>query len=147
MTKFGYIFGPRKIESVRFSKYISKGLLVRLALLFAMIAAAALFDFYHTSPGRKTVANHQANEPESGKICFFSQANSNNLKVSGTDFVARSRFVCTENRFLLKHHNLRAFQIMKAETVSVCFSAEQSFHSLPYRRVLYMSPDDTPPVS
>lgn len=145
--KFDYIFGPRNFESVRIDRYISKRLLVRLAMLFAMIAAAALFDLYHTSPGNKIAASHQANEPESGKICFYSQTNPNNLKVTSNDFVARSRFACTENKFLLKHHNSRTFQIMKAETVSVCFSAESSFHSLPFRRIFYLSPDDTPPVS
>ena len=37
--------------------------------------------------------------------------------------------------------------MMKAETIHACFPSVNSFHSLPFKRVLYSSPDDTPPLS
>jgi len=134
---------------VKIKKFISKPLIIRLSLLIALISAAALFDMYHTPDhflAGKT-AKAPASDDANSKVFLCSQIPSNTLKTSGTDFVIRFRFACTQNKFLLKHYNLRTFQMMKAEMVHSFFPSVSSFHSLPFNRVLYSSPDDTPPLS
>jgi len=130
-------------------KYISKNLIIRLSLLLALVSAAAIFDMYNTANQimadsvRKIPAPDEA---DSNKIFFCNQVPTYNLKTSGTDFSIRFRFVCSEDKFLLKHYNLRTFQLMKAETLHSSSQSVCSFHSLPYHRVFYFSPDDTPPL-
>jgi hypothetical protein len=130
-------------------KYISKHFLMRFCLLLALVGSAALFDVYHSTnrelPGsnRKTPVS---NEAEANKVFFCSQVPSYNLKPLGTDFSVRFHFACTQDKFLLKYYNLRTFQLMKAETLQVLFPMVCSFQSLSFNRVLYASPDDTPPL-
>jgi hypothetical protein len=134
----------------KIKKYISKHLIMRFCLLLALVSAAAVFDMYHAA--NQTVTGHMQkiptpDETETSKVFFCNQVPSNNLKTPGTDFVVRFRFACTQNKFLVKYYNLRTFQLMKAETVQSFFPSVSSFHSLPFNRVLYASPDDTPPLS
>lgn len=133
-----------------FKKYISKHLLLRICLLIALIGTAAIFDMYNA-------ANHKLADSimkipvkkdfDSGKMFFCNQVNTYNLKTSASEFSFRFRFACTQDKFLLKHYNLRTFQMMKAESLHSFFPVVCSFHSLPFNRVLYSSPDDIPPLS
>jgi len=135
---------------VKVRKYISKHFIIRLSMLIALISAAAVFDMYNTPDSllvRKVTDAPKSDDTDSGKVFFCSQIPSNTLKTSVNDFVIRFRFSCSENKFLLKYYNLRTFQMMKAETVHSFFPSVSSFHSLPFNRVLYSSPDDTPPLS
>ena len=131
-------------------KYLSKHFIVRLCLMLALVSAAAAFDIYH-SADQKLTGNIRKipvpDESETNKIFLCNQVPTYNLKTSGTDLSVRFRFLCTQDKFLLKHYNLRTFQLMKAETVHSFFPAVSSFHSLPFNRVLYESPDDIPPLS
>ena len=133
-----------------FKKYISKHFLLRLCLLIILIGAAAVFDMYHSTnqelagsinkiPAKKDV--------DGTKMFFCNQVNTYNLKTAANEFSFRFRFFCTQDKFLLKHYNLRTFQLMKAESIHSFFPVFCSFHSLPFNRVLYASPDDNPPLS
>lgn len=133
-----------------FKKYISKHLLLRICLLIALIGTAAVFDMYNA-------ANHKLADSimkipakkdfDAGKMFFCNQVNTYNLKTAAGEFSFRFRFACTQDKFLLKHYNLRTFQMMKAESLHSFFPVVCSFHSLPFNRVLYSSPDDIPPLS
>ena len=130
-------------------KYISKHFIMRLCLLLALVGSAALFDVYHSTNQKLTGSNRKtpvSNEAESNKVFFCSQVPTYNLKTLGTDFSIRFRFTCTQDKFFLKYYNLRTFQLMKAETLQVSFPMVCSFQSLSFNRVLYASPDDTPPL-
>lgn len=136
-------------KRMNLNKYISKLFILRFCLILALIGSAALFDVYHSS-GLKQAANQKTpvqNDSDSSKVFFCNQMPSYNLRTLGTDFVVRFRFDVSQDKFLLKYYNLRTFQIMKAEISSVSFPMECSFHSLPFNRVFYSSPDDTPPLS
>ena len=133
-----------------FKKYISKHFLLRLCLLIALVGAAALFDMYHASEKSLVGSNMiipVGKDVDAGKMFFCNQVNTYNLKTAASDFSFRLRFFCTQNKFLLKHYNLRTFQLMKAESSHSFFPVVCSFHSLPFNRVLYASPDDNPPLS
>lgn len=133
-----------------FKKYMSKHSLLRLCLLIALIGAAAMFDIYHATNQKfaDTIRKIPVSKDiDAGKMFFCNQVNTYNIKTAAGDFSFRFRFFCTQDKFLLKHYNLRTFQLMKAESVHSFFPVICSFHSLPYNRVLYSSPDDTPPLS
>ena len=131
-------------------KYISKYFIMRFCLLILLVGGAAIFDLYHVANQkisdnvRKTPSS---NEAESNKVFFCNQLPTYNLKVSASDFTVRFQLSCSQDKFLLKHYNLRTFQMMKAETVHCFVPSVCSFHSLPFNRVLYASPDDTPPLT
>jgi hypothetical protein len=134
---------------MRLKKYLSKNVIVRLSLLLALVAAA-IFDMYHSSSQKIAEHIHKIpapDETDSNKTFFCNQVPTYNLKTSGTEFSVRFRFAYTQDKFLLKHYNLRTFQLMKAEASQSSFTSISLFHSLPFNRVLYPSPDDTPPLS
>lgn len=129
-------------------KYISKHSLLRLCLLIAMVCAAAVFDMYNATNQKLAGTNTKTpaqNDFEAGKMFLFNQVNTFNLKTMAGEYFVRFRFACTQDKFLLKHYNLRTFQLMKAESSHSFATAACSFHSLPFNRVIYSSPDDTPP--
>jgi hypothetical protein len=131
-------------------KYISKHFIMRLCLLLMLVSGAAVFDLYHVAnlklsdnPRKKPATD----EIENNKVFYCNQLPTYNLKVSANDFTVRFRLSYSQDKYLLKHYNLRTFQLMKAETVHCFFPSVCSFHSLPFNRVLYPIPDDTPPLS
>lgn len=129
------------------SKYISKNFIIKLALLFALVASAIVFDMYHQS--NQSVSKNTKKIPsqsENDKVFFCNQVITYNLKTLGNENPIRLRFAFSQDKFLIKYYNLRTFQMMKAETSHVFVSKVRYFHSLPFKRVLYSSPDDTPPL-
>ncbi|WP_318347257.1 hypothetical protein [Aquipluma nitroreducens] len=131
-------------------KYISKHFIMRLCLLFLLVSGAAVFDIYHVANQKladNVRKNPASNNTENSHLFLCNQLPTYNLKTAGNDFTVRFRLSYSQDKFLLKHYNLRTFQMMKAETVHSFFPSVCSFHSLPFNRVLYASPDDTPPLS
>ncbi len=131
-------------------KYLSKHIIIRLCLLIALVGGATVFDLVHTANQklaekiRKIPAQE---ETETHKTFFCNQVPTFNLKTSVTEFSVRFQFACSQDKFLIRHYNLRTFQLMKAEAVHSCFPSVSSFHSLPFNRVIYASPDDIPPLA
>lgn len=135
---------------MHFKKYISKHLIMRFCMLLALIGAAAVFDMYHTVNTNLADSIHRLpshDESGSGKTFYCNQIPSFNLKISSSEISFRFRYAYTQDKFLLKHYNLQTFQILKAERINSPFSPVFSSHFLPFNRVLYASPDDTPPLS
>lgn len=133
-----------------FKKYCSKHFLLRLLLLIALIGSAAVFDMYHSvnqKLAEPTSKSPDQQDVQGSKMFFCNQINTFNLKTPASEFSVRFKLACTQNRFLVKYYNLRMFQLMKAESVHSSFPVFGSFHSLPFNRVLYFSPDDIPPLS
>lgn len=132
------------------SKYISRNFVIKFSLLIAVVALAAIFDMYHQVNVGITKAASKApvqKDSENNKVFFCSQATNFNFKVSATENPIRLRFSINQDKFLIKYYNQRTFQITKAETSHVSYSTVRYFHALPYKRVLYSSPDDTPPLA
>jgi len=136
--------------SMIFKKYCSKHFILRLLLLIALIGSAAVFDMYHSAnqklAGALTKVPTQ-DDVDGSKMFFCNQVNTYNLKTPASEFSVRFRLAYTQDKFLLKHYNLRTFQLMKAESLHSSFPVFCSFHSMPFNRVLYFSPDDIPPLS
>jgi len=133
-----------------FKKYISKLFILRLCLLIALIGSAAVFDMYRASHQKLTNQSNKnpaQNDNYTGKMYFCNPVNTYNLKPPAGEFTARLNFATGQDKFLVRHHNLRTFQLMKAESLHGFLPVVCSFHSLPFNRVLYASPDDIPPLS
>lgn len=129
---------------------ISKHVLLRLFMLLALIGTAAVVDMYlasHQNLAQPITQVPSDKDLDGGEMYFCNQVNSYNLKTPAGEFSVRFRLACTQNKFLLKHYNLRTFQMMKAESLHSFFPVVCSFHALPFNRVLYASPDDMPPLS
>lgn len=123
--------------------------MMRLTLLLALVAAAAVFDMYHSANRKLTEKINKIpvpDETQTNKTYVCTQIPTYNLKTLGSEFSVRFRFACTQDKFLLKYYNLRTFQLMKAEALHSSFPFLCSYHSLPFNRVVYASPDDTPPL-
>lgn len=133
-----------------FKKYCSKQFILRLCMLIALLSSAALFDMYHAanqkSMGSQTKSPTQ-DQAEGLKMFVCNQINTYNLKTPSNEFSIRFKLAYTQDKFLLKHYNLRTFQMMKAESLHTSFPVLCSFHSLPFNRVIYFNPDDIPPLS
>jgi len=123
---------------------------MRVLLLIALIGSAAVFDMYLAAHQKSAglITKIPAREDiDADKMFFCNQVNTYNLKTPAGEFSVRFKLAYTQNKFLLKHYNLRTFQLMKAESLHSFFPVVCSFHSLPFNRVLYASPDDIPPLS
>jgi hypothetical protein len=139
-----------KIHSMKLKKYLSKQLILRFCLILALVGGAMVFDMYHAANQKialKTRTIPASHETDNNKTFFCYQVPNYNLKTSATEFSIRFRNTISQNKFLIQYYNLRTFQLMKAEAVQSSFPALCSFHSLPFNRVLYSSPDDIPPLS
>jgi len=131
-------------------RYISKHLIMRFCLLLLLVGGAAVFDLYHVA--NQNISDNvrkipSSNEFDNNKVFFCNQLPTYNLKISVNDFSIRFQLSYSQDKYLLKYYNLRTFQLMKAETVHCFVPSVCSFHSLPFNRVLYASPDDAPPLS
>jgi len=131
-------------------KYLSKHFIIRICLLLALAGGATVFDMYHAANQKLASKIHKipvSDEADTNKIFFCNQVPSYNLKTSTTELSVRFRFAFTQDKFLIQYYNLRTFQLMKAEANHSSFPSICSFHSLPFNRVLYSSPDDIPPLT
>jgi hypothetical protein len=117
--------------------------------LVAVVALAAVFDVYHNASqdvGKHTKKASSSNESEASKVFFCSQVPGHNPKTPGNENPVRLRCSANQDKFLLKYYNQRTFQLMKAETAHSSVFAVRHFMSLPFKRVSFSSPDDTPPL-
>jgi hypothetical protein len=119
-------------------------------MLIALLGSAALFDMYHSS-SQKSIGSQtrlpDKDQADGLKMYVCNQISSYNLKTPANEFSVRFKLAYTQDKFLLKHYNLRTFQMMKAESLRTSFPVLCSYHSLAFNRVIYFSPDDTPPLS
>jgi hypothetical protein len=134
---------------MKLKKYLSKHFILRFCLILALVGGAMVFDMYHAANQKIAVKTRKVptSQETDNKTFFCNQVPSYNLKTSATEFSIRFRNTITQNKFLIQYYNLRTFQLMKAEAVQSSFPALCSFHSLPFNRVVYSSPDDIPPLS
>lgn len=133
-----------------FKKYCSKQFILRLCMLIALLSSAALFDMYHSTNQKSTGSQTKSpvqDQADGLKMFVCNQINTYNLKTPSNEFSIRFKLAYTQDKFLLKHYNLRTFQMMKAESLHTSFPVLCSFHSLPFNRVIYFSPDDIPLLS
>ena len=130
---------------------ISRKLIIRLVLFAAVIGFASLLDNYlEKNPVQikqlDTGSNHSASEH--GTIYLFTQANYTfNAKPSIQKTPSRQLFEQSHDKFLQKYHQLRNYQVLKADAKTHKIPLFLSYHYLVFRNYFYSVPDDEPLLS
>ena len=135
---------------MKFKINISKKLVIRLALFVAVIGVATLFDIYFESNQgelNEIQTNSKQTANEHGAICLFSQTNFFSAKTSVNKNPGRKLFVQSHDKYLQKHHQLRNFQVLKAEAQTKKIPLLLSYHYLGFRDYFFTNPDDEPLTS
>lgn len=130
---------------------ISRKLIIRLVLFATVIGFASLLDNYLEKHSLQineidTGSNHSANEP--GTIYLFTQASYTvNAKTSIQKAPSRKLFEQSHDKFLQKYHQLRNYQVLKADEKTRKAPLFLSYHYLVFRNYFYTVPDDEPLLS
>lgn len=130
---------------------ISKKVLTRLAVFVALTAGALLFDIYfdnhpveleqiEAGSEKKPVAEH-------GVVYLFNPVNASSVKTTVQKTPTRKLFDQTHNKNLQKYHQLRNYQVLKAEANLPRKSLVLSYHHLTFRHCFFTFPDDDPFIS
>lgn len=129
---------------------ISKKTIIRLAVFTALIVAAVLFDHYFE--------NHpvELNQVETGTsrqsaghsfIYLFNSSNSFSAKTPVFRNYSRKLFVQTHNKLIQKFHQLRNYQVLKADMEKPQTPLIFSYHHLTFRHYYFTFPDDDPSIA
>ena len=118
---------------------------MRLVIFTVVIGAAFVFDTYFNSD-KLTVENTQENEQGSAKntVFFISQVNSVGAKLT-TPKINNKRFqVKSHDKYLQKYHQIRNYQVLKAELQTQTTPLILSYHYLVFQNYFFTIPDEVP---
>ncbi|MDX1286426.1 MAG: hypothetical protein R3182_15525, partial [Draconibacterium sp.] len=124
---------------------ISKKLLLRLAMFLAVIGIAIILDVYlENNPAEleKIQAESESKTADQGKIYLISQNGSTNVKTSIQKSVDRKLQLEKHDKFIRKYHNLRNYQVLKAEAVTKTTPLILSYHYLVFQDYFFTQPDE-----
>ncbi len=129
---------------------ISKKLLVRMAFFIVIIGVATIFDIYfENNPDKLKVIQTEStdNTNEQGVVYFVAQINTFDVKTSNQKNPIRKLQVQSHDKFIQKYHQLRNFQVLKAEVQTQTSPLILSYHYLVFKNYFFSSPDDEPLIS
>ncbi len=129
---------------------ISKKQWLNIAIFAAVIAAAAVFDIYFENRGVQVAGIENGtgdNENEKGAIQLFSQNIDFGVKIQVFKTVQRKIQLKVHDKFLQLFHQLRNYQVLKAEVQTQTAPQILSFDYLSFQNYTYFSPDDLPSVA
>jgi hypothetical protein len=123
---------------------------MRLALFVAVIGVATIFDIYFEN-NPETLKEIQAettdNTAGQSKLYFVSQTNFIDVKTSLQKDTGRKLQVKSHDKLIQKYHQLRNFQVLKAEVETQTMPLILSYHYLIFRNYFFTVPDDEPLIS
>ena len=129
---------------------ISRKIIVRLAVFTALIVAAVLFDHYFENhPVEFNQVETGASQQSAGHrfIYLFNSANSFSAKTPGFRNYSRKLFAQTHNKLIQKFHQLRNYQVLKADMEKPQTPLIFSYHHLTFRHYYFTFPDDDPALA
>ena len=135
---------------MNFKIKISKKLLLRLAFFVAIISVATLFDVYFENNPDKLKVMQTETSDNTGKqsvMYFVNQTNTFDVKTSSQKNTGRKMLVKSHDKFIQKYHQLRNFQVLKAEVQTQTSPLILSYHYLVFKNYFFSSPDDEPIIS
>ncbi len=135
---------------MNFKIKISKKLLLRLAFFVAIIGVATLFDVYfENNPEKLKVIQTETsdNTGEQSIMYFVNQTNTFDVKTSSQKNTGRKMLVKSHDKFIQKYHQLRNFQVLKAEVQIQTSPLILSYHYLVFKNYFFSAPDDEPIIS
>lgn len=131
-------------------KNISKKLVVRFALFVAVIGVATLFDMYFESDSgilEEIQTESAAHSGDQNKMYFVNQTNTVNAKTASYKNTGRKIQPKSHDKFIQKYHQLRNYQVLKAEVKTQTTPLILSYHYLVFKNYFYTVPDDEPLIS
>ncbi len=129
------------------NKHISKKLIVKIALFAVIIVSALLIDEFIDDGiiNIDTIENSAKTNINVDQTYFFNIVKPINLK-SNTEQQTCHLFQRTQNKFLQKYHNTRAFFHFKSEKKIPLPPKILAFHFTEFNFHHFSNPDDLPPV-
>lgn len=125
-------------------------MLARLAVFMLVAGAAFIFDFYFDNEAQ--FVKSEKEEPEQEKtsqntVYLISQVNTLTAKSSVQKSTNKRVQVKSHDKFLQKYHQLRNYQVLKAEVQIQTAPIILSYHYLVFQNYFFSDPDDVPFVS
>ena len=126
-------------------------MLKRFAFFTAIIGAAFLFDIYFDDhPVELNQIENSSKEEsatEKGIVYLFSSVNNSSVKTSVQKTPTRKLYEQKHNKNLQNYHQVRNYQLLKAESKLPKRPLIFSYHHLTFRHFFYTFPDDDPFIS
>lgn len=144
------IFAPLKTKVLQIKKNISRKLVIRLAIFIAVIGVATILDVYFEKNPESVEDIHAESANNSGersKMYFVYQTNTFNAKTSVQKNLERKLQVKSQDKLVQKYHQLRNYQVLKAEVQSQTTPLILSYHYLVFKNYFFTVPDDDPLIS
>lgn len=121
-----------------------------MAFFVTLIGAAIVLDIYfEKNPIEFNQMESKSDQTsvEHGTIYLFAQGNSLNAKTSFQKTFDRKLFQKSHDKLFQKYHQLRNYQIIKADSQIRIAPLTLAFHYLVFRNCSYTVPDDEPLIS
>ncbi len=119
--------------------------MAQLALFIAIIGAAVLLDVYfEKNPAelKNMQAENEQQAKETGGIYFIAQTGSTSVKTSAQKTSLRKLQVQSHDKFLRKYHQVRNYQVLKAEVQPQTTPIILSYHYLVFLNYFFTQPDE-----
>ncbi len=121
-----------------------------MAIFAAVIAIAAVFDIYFENRGVQVAGIEKSadeNHNEKVSVQLFSQNFDFGVKIQVLKTVQRKIQMKAHDKFLQQFHQLRNYQVLKAEVQTQTAPQILTYEYLSFRNHIYFSPDDIPSVA
>lgn len=128
---------------------ISKKVLAKIAVFAALVGIAVLFDaYFENHPVEMDEIEKTAdNSTEYGVVYLYNPVNTCSTKSSFNKTPSRKLFELTHNKHIQQYHQLRNYQVLKAEREQPAVPLVFSHHHLIFRHYHFTFPDDDPLIS
>lgn len=143
------IFAALKMKALELNIRLSKNALAKIAVFAALIAVAVLFDeYFENHPVEMDVMEETADtSTEFGVVYLFNPVNSCGANTSFQKPPSRKLFEHSHNKHIQQYHQVRNYQVLKAESKKPHTPLIFSYHHLTFRHYYFTFPDDDPLLS
>lgn len=124
-------------------------MVLKAALFMAVIGAAMLFDMYFDDDFAafdEIGAEADANKAPDRSVYFIGQSSSSSAKTFSSRAIGKKIQPKSHDKLLQKFHQLRNYQVLKAETRPQTTPLINSYHYLAFKNYFFSDPDDIPLV-
>lgn len=122
---------------------------LKLALFVAVIASASLFDYFFDDD----LSALDTMETEAGKhstdqntVYLINQVNTIAIKSNVKPATDRKFHVRSHDRLIQKYHQIRNYQVFKAEISAQTSPIISTYHYLAFKNYYFSDPDDDDPL-
>jgi len=132
---------------VDIKKKITKKVVLKLALFVAVIGFASLFDHYfdkNPEEFKEIQSESKANNNNQNTVYLISQTNAVVVKASVQKTLNNKFQLKSHDKFIQKYHQIRNYQVLKAEVQTQTTPLIHSYHYLAFKNYFFSDPDDDP---